>query len=370
MKKTISLFLIILLLAGCANASTLEGSNVSTQPTQDSSQTQKNAETLSKEELLAGSVKGCIEEKDAGKAFLCFEKYLKDRVMAVSPEEAMAELKILYEASAQVRNYCHPLVHSIGHAAVDKYPVLSEAYKHGDDYCWSGYYHGVMEQYVGNIGLDNLPKEMKNICSTIPGKENYSFDYYNCVHGLGHGVMAITNDQLFDALHLCDNLEGDWEKSSCHSGVFMENVIIDGRNHKTEYLKPEDPVYPCNAVEESYKETCYLMQTSYMLKVYHYDFAKVFDTCSKVEENYRVTCYRSLGRDASGSSVSDIKQTKDKCSLGTTYEQKSECITGAVKDFISYFHSDVQAKNLCNALDDRKMVQSCLETAEDYYRYF
>lgn len=322
------------------------------------------------EELRSGPADECLDETDGEKAFTCFDKYLTDKTIATDPVTAFKDLRVMYEMSAMVQTYCHPLAHSIGHAAVEKYPKVADAYTHGEDFCWSGYYHGVIEKYIGKIGYENLPSEIGNICADIPGKANYSFDYYNCVHGVGHGVMSITGDELFDSLKLCDGLTGQWEKSSCYSGVFMENVIADGRNHKTDYLKPEDPVYPCNAVDVPYKETCYLMQTSYMLKVTNYDFKKVFDLCENVDKGFENTCYRSLGRDASGTSVSDIEQTKTKCMLGKDFGQRSECIIGAVKDFVSYYYSDTKAMQLCESLDDKEMEKICLDTAKEYYSYF
>src|SRR5258708_7763614 len=141
---------------------------------------------------------------------------------------------------------------------------------------------------------------------------------------------------------MCDNLNGTWEKSSCYSGVFMENIIIENKGGSTEYLKRDDPVYPCNSVDTSYKQICYLMQTSYMLKVSGGDISKVFSLCSQVEDPYKPTCYQSLGRDASSRSSSDAYKTKMACYLGNGYEQRSNCIIGAVKDFVSYYHSDAQ----------------------------
>lgn len=324
----------------------------------------------SSQELRNGSADVCLDEQDGEKAFTCFDKYLTDKTLATDPITAFKDLRVLYTMSPMIQTYCHPLSHSIGHAAVEKYPKVADAYTHGEDFCWSGYYHGVIERYINKIGYENLSKEIDGICADIPGKSSYSFDYYNCVHGVGHGVMSITGDELFDSLKFCDGLSGQWEKSSCYSGVFMENVIADGRNHKTDYLKPEDPVYPCNAVDEQYKETCYLMQTSYMLKVTNYDFKKVFDLCEGVDAGHVNTCYRSLGRDASGTSVSDIEKTRTKCFMGKDFTQRSECIIGAVKDFISYYYSDTKAQQLCTSLGDAALEKVCLDTAKDYYSYF
>lgn len=302
--------------------------------------------------------------------FTCYENYYRDLVKTDGIKEAFADLKIRYQTNSYVMSQCHPLTHIIGQAAILKYPTATEAYLYGDAFCWSGYYHGALEGIMGKIGRNNIVSELNNICSAIPGKSNYSFDYYNCVHGLGHGLMAMTNTELFESLALCDNLSGLWEQTSCYGGVYMENVIVDNKNHFTKYLKPDDPLYPCNTVAEKYKSACYLMQTSYMLKVVGGDFTKVFALCEKADANYKTTCFQSLGRDASGRSVSDIESTKAVCDLGTNFEAKSNCIIGAVKDFISYHHSDLEAKNLCHSLDNPDLRSICLNTAENYYQSF
>lgn len=298
--------------------------------------------------------------------FDCYETYYRGLVQSSGVQVAFDDLKNRYETSSYIKSQCHPVAHVIGRAAVEKFPQVSQAYAQGDSFCWSGYYHGVLEGVIGKVGRSQLEAQLNTICDDVPGKATYNFDYYNCVHGLGHGVMVYTNNELFEALKLCDNLSGAWEQTSCHSGVFMENIIIDNKNHFTKYLKPSDPLYPCNAVDDKYKNICFLMQTSYMLKVTNGDFAKVFNLCSTVP-NYEHTCYQSLGRDASGRSISTVGGTKAACELGTTYDQKSNCYIGAVKDFVSYFHSDAQAKELCASLTS-DLQQVCYSTTENYYK--
>jgi len=301
--------------------------------------------------------------------FLCYGNYYKGLTQQQDIQATFADLKVRYDESSLVRSMCHQLVHVIGRTATVKYPDVTEAYRRGDHFCWSGYYHGVMEGILKETSPENLPVIINSICDNIPGEETYSFDYYNCVHGLGHGVMYVASSELFDALEMCDNLTGEWERKSCYGGVFMENVITDFENHFTEYLKPEDPLYPCNAVNEQYKRACYMMQTSYALRVIGYDFSKMFELCSQVEDFYQNTCYQSIGRDASGLTVSDIDRTKSYCLLGDGFRQQSYCTIGAVKDFISYFHSDVQAKQLCESLSV-DLRETCFNTAVSYYQSF
>ncbi len=299
----------------------------------------------------------------------CFEKYYKDIVQNQTIAAAFVDLKVRYDENVLVRSLCHPLVHVIGRAAAQKYPNVADAYTKGDHFCWSGYYHGVMEGILHETTPEQLPVKINSICESIPGKESYSFDYYNCVHGMGHGVMYITQNELFEALELCDYIDGQWEKESCYGGVFMENVITDFENHFTKYLKPEEPLYPCTAVPEKNKHACYLMQTSYVLKQNGYNFADAFEKCSTVEEQHKDTCYQSIGRDASGSTVSDVSRTHAYCILGKDLRQQFNCVNGAVKDFISYFHSDVQAKQLCASFSV-ELQTVCLNTAASYYRSF
>ena len=111
------------------------------------------------------------------------------------------------------------------------------------------------------------------------------------------------------------------------------------------------------------------MQTSYMLTVSNENFARVFDLCRQVEAPYIDTCHQSLGRDASGRSVSDITKTRATCMLGANFHEQSNCLIGAVKDFISYFHSDQQARGLCAAMP-AEFGELCGQTIVSYYKTF
>lgn len=301
--------------------------------------------------------------------FDCYEQYYAGIIKTKGIKNAFDDLKIRYTRDGFVKAQCHPLTHVIGRFAAKEFATVGEAYTEGDGFCWSGYYHGVLETFIDDIGLANLPVQMDSVCANITGKERYSFDYYNCVHGLGHGVMAATQTELFQSLDLCDNLSGAWEEVSCASGAFMENIIVDGLNHKTKYLDPARPLYPCTDSPEKYKSTCYLMQTSYMLKINGGDFKKTFEWCRDAAGHESI-CWQSLGRDASGRSSSDAARTKVACFLGENFEERSNCVIGAVKDFISYFHSDVQAKSFCGSLDDEDLTSVCLAVGETYYRQF
>jgi hypothetical protein len=298
--------------------------------------------------------------------FQCAKKHFEVLTHELGPKVATADLKQLYAHSPEIVSDCHQLAHTIGNTAVELYDSnISKAFLAGDSFCWSGYYHGVVERAVQHIGETQFVANSNLLCAAMPGKERYSFEYYNCVHGLGHGLMAIMRNDVFTSLPLCDTLAGDWERRSCYGGVFMENIMVDNRSHFSKDLKKDDLMYPCDAVTTPYKEQCYLMQTSYALSQTNYDFRGTFKLCSTVDEAFRETCAQSIGRDASGSSVSSVAPTVQKCSFALDDNQEKNCMIGAVKDFISYFHRGDEAQSLCFAFPER-FKNDCLNTRASY----
>ena len=108
-----------------------------------------------------------------------------------------------------------------------------------------------------------------------------------------------------------------WERQSCYSGVFMQNIVANGSGmHRAVDLKPSDPIYPCDAVTEQEKPSCYLMQTSYVLQVKNWNLPVAFRICDRVEARYVGTCYRSMGRDISGAALLDPGTIVAQCGMG------------------------------------------------------
>jgi hypothetical protein len=111
------------------------------------------------------------------------------------------------------------------------------------------------------------------------------------------------------------------------------------------------------------------VQTSFALQLDNYDFSQVFAQCAAIDAAYVNTCYQSLGRDASGQSISDVTQTKTTCLLGPDLNAQTNCTIGAAKDFVSYYHSDQKAYQLCQAMP-AEITSTCDTTVKDYYATF
>jgi hypothetical protein len=330
--------------------------------------------TTSKVKTTAMASIGDVCTKTNTVTFSCYKKELHNLTVQQGPERAMALIKQQYSNVSYVKSQCHQLTHVIGRSAYEKYGNITDTFAHGDQYCWSGYYHGAMEQLTNEKGYDYTVNNASSICSGIANKQKYSFYHYNCVHGLGHGFMFVLDGDIFKGLDACNRLTDSWEAQSCYGGIFMQNIMnVQGPDANSsvapKYLKPDQPMYPCTAVDNKYKLQCYLMQTSYALQTVNYNFAKVFTLCDGVEEAYRDTCYQSTGRDASGHSISDSTITKNTCLLGKDQRAQENCIVGAAKDFVSYYHSDVQAKQLCSIFPIG-LQPNCYQTVKTYYATF
>lgn len=300
----------------------------------------------------------------------CYSKQYALWTYYQTPEVAFTKLEAAYKADPFIATQCHQLSHIVGRTAYKRYTDLTTVFGHGNSFCWSGYYHGVIEQAVGDMGAAAVKRDADKLCSTFADKQQFSFDHFNCVHGLGHGLMSIEGYDLFKALDDCDLLTGPWQQSSCQGGVYMENVMVAVRESgNTKYLKKDDLLYPCNAVEKRFKEQCYLMQTSYALKENSYDFDATFKLCAQADAGFVNTCYQSLGRDASGSTNSNQSETIATCQLSANPDGIYNCMVGAVKDFVSYYHSDQQALALCDGFGG-SITEPCQKIVKDYYASF
>lgn len=300
----------------------------------------------------------CLERSDDVR---CWESHYDVLARERSVRFALGDLKARYLEGGYARTFCHSALHAIGVAAADEFSSISQAYARGDTFCRSGYHHGVLEGVFIREGNTDLLKNLDAICAEIPDKERYSYDYYSCVHGIGHGLMAHYSHDVLQSLTACDNLTEEWERSSCYGGVFMENITANSPETPSRFLS-DDPLYPCNAVEDRYRYQCYQMQTSHMLVLSGGDFGRAFKTCESVEEKYRTACYQSVGRDASGWSYGVSGAVYELCSDAQTQEQYDGCVIGAAIDYIQSSGPD-EARQLC-ALAKEGVRLECTEAVE------
>jgi putative copper export protein/methionine-rich copper-binding protein CopC len=301
-------------------------------------------------------------ERTVGKAN-CYRDYFAEVMRNEGADVAVAEIDALSRTDDYVSGNCHQVVHDLGNDAVVWYGDVGTALTYQGSACWSGYYHGVVEYAISGFSNSELVAELPVFC-TEQARREYSFSHFNCVHGLGHGIMQILGGDLFGTIPYCEVFSDPWEQSTCMNGALMENMI-NGQQGNPRDLRTDDLVYPCNAVPDVYVADCFATQTSWMLHNIGYrpdDFAEVFAICDGVRADMVDDCYRALGRDISSVHDQDPNAIVRLCSLGDP-DLQDQCYVGAASNTIFNNHDAVQATVICESIRTR-FQQACFEARD------
>jgi plastocyanin len=281
-----------------------------------------------------------IKEVDEKELTLLLRAAGKDQVME----------KLLKDSGNGKLVDCHQPAHTIGRNSYKIYGAKAFLQIKFD--CNSGFIHGAMEQFLVENGTTNLASKIQALCD----KFTTSFSKFECLHGVGHGVMAYEDYDLPESLGACQNLSDTFAKQSCYGGVFMENIIASqGQGglwqHQTKWVS-NDPFFPCNSMGQEFQFQCYLMQTSRMLTLEKYDFKKVGELCNQLDEQ-KTTCFQSLGRDISGYTLNDSLKTDQLCQLVPS-DSYQDCLKGALYVVIDLWGTRLttQASALCQVVKD------------------
>jgi mono/diheme cytochrome c family protein len=277
--------------------------------------------------------------------FACYEQAYGNLAYYEGPQVALERFEQAIAKAGAVEGNCHRIAHSIGAASLERFKgKVGPAFAAGTAACWSGYYHGVVERALVDVEDDELPAATRAMCDDPDLRRGPTFTLYQCVHGLGHGLMIYTGYDMPRSLKTCDALADAWDQTSCTGGVFMEN-LSSSYGVKSKWLRDDDLIYPCNTVAERHKIYCYLMVTSRILPTVGYDFAKASKICRTSERAWIATCFESLGRDASGNSRQNPDQILRSCR--TAGNMMSSCIYGAARDVSSNYAGGKEAAVLC-----------------------
>jgi hypothetical protein len=281
----------------------------------------------------------------------CFEQAFGNLAYHDGPKATLALFRTDMVKINIVGSDCHRIAHTIGSASLARFHGnVAEAFARGDSTCWSGYYHGILERSFAGA---STPARFNAIARTVcdePSLQHDLFLLYQCVHGLGHGLMIQSGYNLPFSLTVCDHLQTAWDQTSCTGGVFMENFaagVTSAYGVKSPYLKDNDLVYPCDAVKERHKLYCYLMITSRILQANGYNWKQTAAICDKVESGWVDECFQSFGRDADGYSRQNVPQVLSLCTLAGKWQ--NECVYGASRDLTSQDSGTARSPALCDA---------------------
>lgn len=286
----------------------------------------------------------------AGDTRRCFEQAFGNVAYRTSAKEALALVTARTADLPEVASNCHRIVHTIGAAVLARENGnVATALAQGDSTCWSGFYHGLLERALAPArSTGELARLIRTICdSTSQGWS--TFMRYQCLHGIGHGLMLRTGNALDTSLDLCTKLADQWSRQSCDGGVFMEG-FSPSLDDEPPPFDTADPLAPCPDVSEGHKLYCYLQVADNLVRGRGYDWEQVAADCrTEQAATWRAICFQGYGRQASGNNYGRPGEVAALCrSAGSSGEP--ECVYGAVRDIASNAASGVPARAFCQVV--------------------
>jgi mono/diheme cytochrome c family protein len=282
----------------------------------------------------------------------CYEQAFGNLAYNDGPKKALEELDKLSSTNGTVAADCHPIAHKIGAGGLLYFKGdVGKAFADGSATCGSGYYHGLLQWKLAGVRADQVAGIASTVCKD-PNIEANAFIYYQCNHGLGHGLMLYTGLDLPKALDYCHKLQTENDSIMCSGGVFMENQSSSFGFH-SKWLSTKNLLFPCNSkyVKRQDKLYCYLLVTSHILPYVHGSWKKTADWCRKSDPGWVNICFQSMGRDVSGTAVHNPQQMKSYCAEAGRAKDEKECIYGAIRDVMNNNTQDPNGKAFCEVVD-------------------
>jgi hypothetical protein len=294
-------------------------------------------------------------------SFGCYEQAFGNIAFRQGPNKAFAELSTLLARNLPaVRADCHTITHLIGSATLARFHGnAAAAMGDGQTTCGSGFYHGLIEYALrGTSTRAQLVQKVKGLCSNRRALTT-TFARYQCLHGLGHGVMIFSGDNLPWALSICDVLGNRWSEQSCSGGVFMQNFNLPDKlsPFQSQYVKKSDLLYPCDWVRTKFKFYCYLQITEHILYATNYDWKRTAAACASAPKPWSGICFQSFGRDASGYSNYHAAVANRYCHLTGTH--LADCVYGVARDFTNNDANGSRAAGFCRLQTTSAMRGYC-----------
>lgn len=262
------------------------------------------------------------------------------------------------ESHPEIYARCHETTHYLSRFEYQKTKSIPQVYSQCDSTCHGGCYHGVLEQYLKekNLALDGIYKEFPGVCGE---EKNFTTPliFNECLHGMGHAAMFVTDMEVPESLKLCDTLPDQEAMERCYGGVFMENSSSSTNvDHPGKYIKANDPLYPCNTLPEKYSRLCYRYQSSHFALISSHDWNKVANLCLSVPETYQDDCFRTIGTNQVGF-VDNKEEWKKNCSIMPNEHFEGVCVGGVVSSLAYRFVGEPQ-----------KMIDFCSSVSGEHQK--
>lgn len=228
-----------------------------------------------------------------------------------------------------------------------------------------GCFHGFLGEAMKREGT-NFLAESGGLCDA---HQKISTSSVECVHGIGHGILAFTGyeqNNLKEALDGCDMLSIHFFlKNICYSGVFMEYNIrtmhgLGGRGFVIREFEPRNPYNPCSKLEGERQQRCYYELPYWWIAVTGGDFSKMGRWCADISDaENQESCFRGIGHVVPWASGYNDRLITAQCANMPVEGSERFCLEDAAwRLFFQRGHSSV---SLCDNLKVFER-QLCVQT--------
>jgi hypothetical protein len=253
----------------------------------------------------------------------------------------------------------HQLAHALGRQAYTLSGGSDSIISRCSAVFGSGCYHGVVEGSLGGRHAVDMSTLERMCAGADTGAGSGSL--FECVHGVGHGVLGAAGGDVGQALHDCNGLSVDALRGSCYEGVFMEAVTSVGapREHASHHhgvtgdrpgahfvVRDTDPYSPCREYQGAYGEACWLFQGFLILRRVHFDAGRALEICDHAPAAWVPRCYQSVGHQLTGLFQRDDQWVIERCQAGRS-DLAAQCAAGAVLARIAEDWTGRRARDFC-----------------------
>ena len=106
----------------------------------------------------------------------CLDNFIINYAGTKSIQSLLAELELARTQNTLIENQCHPIAHSIGRYAFQKYNNVGDSFQACDQTCHAGCYHGVLERMFFNgddistvnrhVAINTLKQKIASTCTS------------------------------------------------------------------------------------------------------------------------------------------------------------------------------------------------------------
>ena len=223
-----------------------------------------------------------------------------------------------------------------------------------------GCYHEFITVAIIENGLVVLD-ELNEYCTTQAG----------CQHGIGHGLLAYfgyDQEDLSEALALCEEIESTDPLDGCFGGIFMEynaRTMLSADGSHSRELTPDNTAEVCDSVPDYAVDACLFWLPAWWITALSGDMEERFNTaalmCGSLPSPERHMCVNGLGSEILSYTTNPDRAIRY-CELGFTDDEPllKQCLSSAASGFYTSPQHREMALKLCEPVNND---QYCIDAA-------